>query len=312
MRYKAIYLMIFSCFSSAAYADSIEVCGEVRQGELLLIKTADARSVVVYDAIGIADIQKHDLTLSTVNGQEYPVSKDGTVLLALHRDAPKKMTLGVYPRNDMGSFYELTVAPNTWDVQKIKGVAPEKVTPSAAAQAEIARERRDVDRTVTHIRKGDFWRQGFMLPVEGPISGHFGNQRIFNGVPKNPHSGTDIAAPEGTAVMTSGDGIVVLNGKDYFYTGNMVIIDHGQGLQTIYAHLKDSAVQEGYKVQKGDIIGHVGKTGRATGPHLHWGASLHNIRFRPHSLLDIKEKSCKVFHGVYAGDFLQEKDNIHE
>ena len=142
------------------------------------------------------------------------------------------------------------------------------------------------------MQAGNYWQKGFILPVEGRISGNFGNQRIFNGIPKSPHSGTDIAAPAGTEVKAAGDGIVVLNGKDYFYTGNMVIIDHGQGLQTIYAHLQESKVKLGDKVKQGDVIGLVGSTGRATGPHLHWGASLNNVRFRPHSLLDIKDKKC--------------------
>ncbi len=96
--------------------------------------------------------------------------------------------------------------------------------------------------------------------------------------------------------------MVVLSGKDYFYTGNMVILDHGQGLQTIYAHLQDLAVQKGEVVRQGQIIGHVGKSGRATGAHLHWGASLNNVRFRPHSLLDINKKKCRQYSGKYMGE----------
>ena len=140
------------------------------------------------------------------------------------------------------------------------------------------------------------------MPVEGRISGHFGNQRIFNGVPKNPHSGTDIAALLGTEIKASGDGKVVLSGKDYFYTGNMVIIDHGAGLHTIYAHLQKAVVKSGDLVKKGEVIGYVGQTGRAIGAHLHWGASLNGVRFRPHSLLNINDKRCKKFSGTYMGE----------
>ena len=107
----------------------------------------------------------------------------------------------------------------------------------------------------------------------------------MNGRKMNPHAGTDIAAPLGMPVAAAGDGKVVLMAGDLFYSGNVVVIDHGYGLQTIYAHLNKITVQKGQKVKKGEIIGEVGKTGRVTGPHLHWGASLKGIRFNPFSLL---------------------------
>ena len=303
MRFKAICLIICSLCAFDAFAETIEVCGDLKQGELILIREPNAHSFAVYDLIGIDDLQTPKF--DPAKGKDYPVRDDVIVLVALHRDSPKKMTFAAYPGTDAGSFYEVQIAPTDWDVQHISGVAQGKVTPSKSAEAEIQRERRELGRAVTHVKKGDFWRRGFILPVDGRISGHFGNQRIFNGIPKSPHTGTDIAAPEGTPVKASGDGIVLLSGKDYFYTGNMVVIDHGQGLQTIYAHLKAATVKEGDTVKQGDVIGFVGKTGRATGPHLHWGASLNNVRFRPHSLLDIKEKHCKVIEGVYAGDFAE-------
>ena len=103
----------------------------------------------------------------------------------------------------------------------------------------------------------------------------------------------DIAAKEGLPVKASADGEVVTAYPDLFYSGNVIVIDHGSGLQTIYAHLKDMNVKRGDKVKQGDIIGTVGKTGRATGPHLHWGASWQNIRFNPQSLLKVRENLQK-------------------
>ena len=220
---------------------------------------------------------------------ELIVVRDGekVTLFALGRDAPSTYEF-------MGTRFN--VEKTTWDVQSIKGVAQNKVTPSKKDEAEILREQKDV-RTALNAgkNKNADWQEGFMLPVEGRISGNFGNQRIFNGVPKNPHTGTDIAADEGVAVKAAGDGVVTLAGGNYFYSGNMVILDHGDGLKTIYAHLKEAKVQKGDKVKKGEVIGLVGKTGRATGPHLHWGASLNGVRFRPHSLLDISTKQCRSF-----------------
>ena len=115
----------------------------------------------------------------------------------------------------------------------------------------------------------------------------------MNNIPKNPHQGMDIAAKEGTPVKATADGEIALAYPDLFYSGNVIVIDHGFGLQTIYAHLKDMNVKRGDKVLQGDIIGAVGKTGRVTGPHLHWGASLRNVRFNPQSLLDMEENQQK-------------------
>lgn len=276
MKCKAIYLVFsFALLSSHVAKADFQVCGDLRQGELLVLK----------------DLPEKIKSLK-IDEREYPITKDGEALVALHRDTPKTLSL----KDTIGKeVYKFVIEPAVWDIQKIEGVPQQKVTPNKAAEPEILREQKDVAKSLKLMQTGDYWKKGFILPVEGRISGNFGNQRVFNGVPKSPHSGTDIAAPEGTPVKASGDGKIILSGKNYFYTGNMVIIDHGQGLQTIYAHLKEAKVKEGDVVKQGDIIGLVGKTGRATGPHLHWGASLNNVRFRPHSLLDINDKKCRNF-----------------
>lgn len=279
MQFRAICLIICSLCAVATAAPALEICGDIKQGELILLKDSAARQIAIKNNLG---------------AKNYQPTKDGITLVALHRDAPQNINFQAISEENDVTHYIIEVAPATWDIQRINGVAQSKVTPTSAADLkEIKREQKDVGRSVTHYATGDAWRKGFIVPVEGQISGHFGNQRIFNGTPKSPHSGTDIAASEGTPVKAASDGKVILSGKDYFYTGNMVIIDHGQGLQTIYAHLKEAKVKEGDEVKQGDIIGLVGKTGRATGAHLHWGASLNNVRFRPHSLLDINEKTCR-------------------
>ena len=301
MRFKAICLMICSTFVITQTAKALEICGDLKQGELIVIKDTNAKSVTLYSGENIKTLSKPNYT--SKNKKDYLVSGDGITLIALHRDAPSMVTIGAYPYTDAGTLYELQIEPTAWDIQKINDVAQSKVTPTSKTDLkEIERERRDLGRAITYRKSGNAWRNGFIEPIKGRISGHFGNQRIFNGVPKSPHTGVDIAAPEGTPVKASGDGIVILSGKDYFYTGNMVVIDHGQSLQTIYAHLKSAVVKEGDIVSKGDVIGYVGKTGRATGPHLHWGASLNNVRFRPHSLLDINEKRCKTIDETYTGE----------
>ncbi len=291
MPFKAICLIICS-LCAAADAAALEICGDLKQGELLYLKHDFGN-----------DNYNKVLFNNNLGKKVYFSDKFGRTPIALHRDAGKSVNFTVYDGHDEGKKYELPIAPATWDIQRINGVAQSKVTPTSAADlAEIKREQNDVNMALAGVKQGGmpsqaedsygFWSEGFILPVAGRISGNFGNQRIFNGTPKSPHSGTDIAAPEGTPVKASGSGVVVLSGKDYFYTGNMVIIDHGHQLKTIYAHLQKATVKAGDKVRQGDIIGYVGKTGRATGAHLHWGASLNNVRFRPHSLLNLNEKEC--------------------
>lgn len=218
-------------------------------------------------------------------GQTYMIDEDGNFLMAFAREAEKRQELQLVTADGAVKTAALKVLPVEWDVQDIKGVPQKKVTPSAANQAAIDDERRQVRGALAEDLRKAYWKTGFMQPVSGRISGKFGGQRIMNGRKMNPHAGTDIAAPLGTPVAAAGDGKVVLTAGDLFYSGNVVVIDHGYGLQTIYAHLNKITVQKGQKVKKGEIIGEVGKTGRVTGPHLHWGASLKGIRFNPFSLL---------------------------
>jgi len=120
----------------------------------------------------------------------------------------------------------------------------------------------------------------FMLPVQGHLSSPFGLKRYFNRQPRKPHSGIDLAAPKGTPIVSPADGTIITTGN-YFFNGNTIFIDHGQGLITMYCHMSKIVVKPGDKVRKGQQIGAIGMTGRATGPHLHWSVSLNNARVDP-------------------------------
>ncbi len=130
------------------------------------------------------------------------------------------------------------------------------------------------------------WKGRFVEPVRGKISGRFGSRRVINGQPRKPHSGEDIAALKGTPVVAMNDGIVRLT-ADHFFSGKGVIVDHGVGLFSMYFHLSSVDVEHGQVVKKGQVIGKVGSTGRATGPHLHWGVRLNGSRVDPYSLLAV-------------------------
>ncbi|NOY86627.1 MAG: M23 family metallopeptidase [Deltaproteobacteria bacterium] len=131
-----------------------------------------------------------------------------------------------------------------------------------------------------------YWEKPFVLPVSGRISTRFGTRRILNGKPRSPHSGIDIAAPRGTPIAAANRGEVIL-AADLFLSGNTVVIDHGWGLLTIYAHMDSISVREHRLVDRGDILGRVGSSGRATGPHLHFGVFIRGAKVDPEQLLDL-------------------------
>lgn len=128
------------------------------------------------------------------------------------------------------------------------------------------------------------WEAPFLRPVPHPASPTFGARRIINGIPRAPHSGTDLSSPAGTEVLASNHGRVVLVGH-FFFAGGSVVLDHGAGLLTMYFHLSELRVEEGARVKKGDVVALSGATGRVTGAHLHWGARLANARIDPLELL---------------------------
>lgn len=134
------------------------------------------------------------------------------------------------------------------------------------------------------------WQSGFVEPVNGKRTGIFGSVRIMNGQPRNPHNGEDIGAPLGTDVAVTNDGVVRLT-VDHVFSGRGVFVDHGLGFYSMYFHLSEVLVKDGDLVKAGQVIGKVGATGRATGPHLHWGVKLNGARVNPYALLDLPFKN---------------------
>jgi len=162
--------------------------------------------------------------------------------------------------------------------------------------ARITQERPRIRNALKHWQEADDVPYKFIAPVKGKKSSSFGLKRFFNKQARRPHSGMDIAAPQGTEIVAPAPGTVIESGN-FFFNGNSVFIDHGQGLVTMYSHMDKITVKPGDKVKTGQTIGKVGMTGRVTGPHLHWGVSLNNARVDPQLFLDAvntsEEKAAK-------------------
>lgn len=251
--------------SGSQAAEPVEFAGALAQGALVIGKVAAGTKV-------------------SIDGRDVRVSPEGRFLLAFDRDAKTTATLGIRRADGGADTQTLRIAARQWQVQKIDGLPQQQVAPDPAALKRIQAESALIAKARGIDTAAAYFVSGFTLPVSGRTSGVYGSQRVLNGEPRSPHRGLDIAAAEGTPVVACADGIVLLVHADMFFTGRTVMIDHGHGLKSTYAHLSAITVTEGQPVAKGEPIGRVGASGRATGPHLHWGVSVLDTYVDPEAL----------------------------
>jgi murein DD-endopeptidase MepM/ murein hydrolase activator NlpD len=220
------------------------------------------------------------------DGQRVRVSDRGEFLLGFGRDAPAQSTLVVELPDGRTITDTLSVKAREYRIQRIDGLPKRKVSPRKpedlarikADSAAVGKARaRDDDRQ-------DF-RDGFVWPAQGPISGVYGSQRVLNGQPRRPHFGIDIAAPTGTPVYAPAAGVVTLVVPDMFFSGGTLIVDHGHKLSSTFLHLHRILVEVGDRVEQGDVIAEIGATGRVTGAHLDWRINLRDRRIDPQLLV---------------------------
>jgi murein DD-endopeptidase MepM/ murein hydrolase activator NlpD len=183
---------------------------------------------------------------------------------------------------------EFTVRGKKYATQHITLKNKRMVNPYARDMDRIIKEKKIIGKALRQWTEQSDVQTQFILPVDGRLSSPFGLRRFFNKQPRRPHSGLDIAAPEGTVIKAPADG-KVLNTGDYFFNGNTIFLDHGQGLITMFCHMNSIDVKQGTQVKQGDVIGKVGMTGRVTGPHLHWSVSLNNTRVEPKLFLSLNQ-----------------------
>lgn len=210
----------------------------------------------------------------------------GTVALGVGRDETGPLKVDVTLPSGRMEPVSIAVTPRDWPVEHVNGVPPKTVNPPPEIAARIQREQA----LVTAARERDDERTDFALPfqwpVQGRISGRFGNARVYNGQPGAGHSGMDIAAPDGTPVKAPAGGVVTFASPDLYLTGGTVLLDHGHGVSSNFLHLSRIDVRVGDRIEPGQVIGAVGATGRATGPHLHWGMNWFDTRIDPLLVLE--------------------------
>ncbi|MGI9500714.1 MAG: peptidoglycan DD-metalloendopeptidase family protein [Geminicoccaceae bacterium] len=222
----------------------------------------------------------------SVDGRLVRISDDGRFVFGVGRNGEGQVSVVVDPPKGEKITRTVVIDKRGYDIQRIDGLPARKVEPNKDDQARIEtdwvmlNEAKATDSAILAFAEGAVW------PVTGRISGVFGSQRILNGKPKSPHRGVDVAAPVGTPVGAMMDGVVTVAATDMYYTGGTVMVDHGHGIQSLYAHLSAVDVKVGQQLDKGQQLGLIGATGRATGPHLHFSLYWFKTALDPALILD--------------------------
>ncbi|HSG61564.1 MAG TPA: M23 family metallopeptidase [Pseudomonadales bacterium] len=220
-----------------------------------------------------------------LDGAPVDQAQDGLFVFGFGRDAAAEATLTLLRNDDLIATTTVNVAPQDYRIQRVEGVPQRTVTPSEEDQERIRREAALVNAARAQSIPEGLFIEPFIWPTQGPITGVFGSQRVYNGVPGRPHFGVDVGVPKGTPVSAPARGVIVLAEPDLFYSGGTVIIDHGMGVSSSMLHLSRVDVQVGQRVAQGEKIGEVGATGRATGPHLDWRMNWRNTRIDPYLIV---------------------------
>jgi murein DD-endopeptidase MepM/ murein hydrolase activator NlpD len=245
-------------------------------GEIKLIGNMIQGGLVVGWATPGAKIQ--------FDGKPIPQADSGNFLIGFARNFKLSAKLEFFFKDGTSQDRLLSIERRNYNIQKINGLPKRKVTPNKKDLALIKNQSKLINKARSVYVKEPYFTAGFVIPVVGRVSGVFGSQRILNGKRRQPHFGLDIAAPEGSVVRAASDGIITFIHKSMFFNGKTIIINHGLGLCSIYIHMNSINVRPGMKVLKGQVVGTVGSTGRATGPHLHWGLKLNQTPLDPEQL----------------------------
>ena len=259
-------LLLFLIIFTSTQLNAVEFKGKFLQGHYIVGITDPAAQIII-------------------GKKKVKVSKEGYFVFGIDRDRKFDLTITIIKDGKKEKIIK-KVLKRKYNIQRIDGLEESKVTPPESVYKRIKEENNKIGEARAIDSDLSFFKDQFIMPVDGIISGVYGSQRILNGKPKWPHYGIDIAAKQGTTIKSSGSGIVTMAEDDLYYTGGTIIMDHGHGISTIYSHLETVLVSVGDKINKGDIIGTVGSTGRSTGPHLDFRVNWFQTRLDPMSVLN--------------------------
>jgi murein DD-endopeptidase MepM/ murein hydrolase activator NlpD len=263
---KLLLILIIYLVSNSLYA--LELKGTFYQGNFIVGKTNPDSKVFI-------------------DKKQVKVSNKGLFGFGLSKDRKKDVSIKIIQNNETKKFIK-KIFKKTYKVQRIDGLPKKQVTPPKEVYEKIKQDNRLIAKARSVESDLIFFSNKFKMPLNNSIiTGVYGSQRILNGIPKSPHYGLDFAAKEGTKIKAMLDGVVTLSEKDLYYTGGTIIFDHGHGVSTLYMHLKDIYVKKGQKVNQGDVIGTVGKTGRSTGAHLDIRLNWFDVKLDPASVLNL-------------------------
>ena len=263
IKFRLFFLIIFFI---SAHSNAIEFEGKFLQGHYIVGVTNPSAKIII-------------------DKKEVKVSNDGYFVFGIDRDRKFDLTITKIQNGKKEKIIK-KVLKRKYNIQRIDGLEESKVTPPESVYKRIKEENNKIGKARSINSDLPFFKNQFIMPVEGIISGVYGSQRILNGKPKWPHYGIDIAAKQGTMIKSSGSGTVTMAEDDLYYTGGTIIMDHGHGISTIYSHLENVMVSVGDKINQGDTIGTVGSTGRSTGPHLDFRINWFQTRLDPMSVLN--------------------------
>jgi len=243
--------------------------GEVQQGGLIVGKTLPQNIV-------------------TLNNKPLTVSSNGDYAFGFSRDDETSYQLAITSVNGDRVTKTLIPEKREYKIQRIEGIKKSIMQPNPKAVARSKQDSQQVRAAREIASSLNYFAQGFIPPIKGTVTGVYGSQRVYNGVPKNPHFGIDYAGNTGDPVKAPASGTVLLWVPDMFFSGGTMIIDHGHGVSSTFLHLSDSYVKQGDEVKQGQVVAAVGKSGRATGPHLDWRINWFSVRIDPALVLKLQ------------------------